>query len=202
VQEGWSWFMAIDSPADRGSADEFAGSRFGEPVRRFESDAALRAAATGRHALPERRRSPGLRWVLACEGKQSLQNAHAFGSALLQKAFRPSAAMGPEKTAAFEEIIGAALDHGTFARVDMRVVRRKAAGFGAHVNGDRFEPLVENADQPRLGPQPHVATDVLRRDGIERMLIGDVAVAMDRRGASSKHGNSESGNGRNAGCSA
>ena len=101
--------------------------------------------------------------MLAGESEQTLEDAHALGPALAEQAVGPRAGVGSEQATAFEEIVGPALDDYALAGVDVSLVGGEASGFGADVDRDLFEALVEQADQPGLGAEPDVVTDILRR---------------------------------------
>jgi hypothetical protein len=139
--------------------------------------------------------------MLAGEGQQALHRPHGLGPTLGRQARRPSTGVRADHLATFHQIGGAALDDDALVCVDVRVSGGEAAGLGPDVDGDRLEALVEDAHQAGLGADPHVAAEVLRRHRVIGPLVGDVAVRCTLRGASSKHGNSDAGNGRKAGCS-
>lgn len=116
--------------------------------------------------------------MLPGEGQQALQGPHRLGAALDQQAFSPRAAVGAHHPATFHQVVGAALDDDAFVRVEVGGIGGEAAGLGPDVDGDRLEVLIENAHQPGLGADPHVAAEMLRWHRVVGPLEGDVAVAM------------------------
>jgi hypothetical protein len=68
----------------------------------------------------------------------------------------------------------------TLAAVKMSRIGDGSSRFRPGVERDLFAPLVEEAQQPRLAPHPHLATDVFRRHRVVGPFELDVPVPMHR----------------------
>ena len=113
--------------------------------------------------------------MLAGEGQQALQGPDRLGSALGHQALGPRPAVCTHHPATLHHVVGAALDDDALVGVDVGVIGGEAAGLGPDMDGDRLEVLIEDADQPGLGPDPHIAAEVLGRHRVVGPLKGMVA---------------------------
>ncbi len=116
--------------------------------------------------------------MFAGERKQSLQHAQSDGAALGHQTLGPRATVRAVQTTTFQQIIGAAFDDDALVAVEVRLIGGEATGLGAHMHRDGHEALVVDPHEPRFGAHPHVAANVLRRHGIIRAVIRDVAIAV------------------------
>ena len=116
--------------------------------------------------------------VLLGEADQALQRTQAVDAAPGEERLGLGAGERTDQPAALEPIMGAALHAAAFVGVDVRVACGKAAGFRPGVQRDHFLTMIEDAHDPGLAADPHLAAEILRRHRVVSLVELDVTVAV------------------------
>ena len=113
------------------------------------------------------------------QGNQALQGAEPVDTPVSKKSVRPGGGLWADQTATIEPVPRSLLDAAALMGVDMSVARCETARFGAGVGGDDLLAMIEHTNDPGLATDPNLPPQILRRDGVVRLVKLDVAVAMD-----------------------
>ena len=120
-----------------------------------------------------------LRSMFSRERKESLEDSNALDPAFADHRFSPLRAFRPDQSGIREKRFDAPFGDRDLLGRYVTGLCAEATGINTSVDRNLMKIQIEDPDESAVVPHPDSMAEILRWDGVERILNGDVSIAMD-----------------------